>query len=231
MKFNVSKCKSLSITRKKNPILHQYTMNGQLIEAVRRHPYLGVEVIRNLYWSNHIDKIATKANRYLGFIKRNLKKCPEQIKEQAYKSLVRPHLEYASSVWAPHQQYQIDRLEKVQRKAAWFVKNCWTREEGVMTNLPSDLKWDSLQVPGQAHYFYRATHGLMDIPLPEDLSLMLLKNTRNYNPKKFRPVACNTNYYMGTFSPSTVKLWNSLPSNALDKPNITRFKAELEQYY
>ena len=48
MKFNIPKCKSLSITRKKNPILHQYSMNSQQIETVRRHPYLGVEVTHNL---------------------------------------------------------------------------------------------------------------------------------------------------------------------------------------
>ena len=88
-------------------------------------------------WNNHINNITTKANRSLGFIKRNLKRCPEQIKDQAYKSPVRPHVEYASSVWSPHQKYQVDKLEKVQRKAARFVKNCWIREEGVMTNMLS----------------------------------------------------------------------------------------------
>ena len=35
MKFNISKCKSPSITRKKNPILHQYSMTGLQIEAVK----------------------------------------------------------------------------------------------------------------------------------------------------------------------------------------------------
>ena len=99
MRFNISKCKSLScITRKKSPILHQYLMNGKQIEAVRRHPYLEVGVTYNLNWSNHTDKITTKANRSLGFVKRNLKKYPEQIKEQVFKSLVRSHLVYASSV-------------------------------------------------------------------------------------------------------------------------------------
>ena len=66
----------------------------------------------------------------------------------------------------------------------------------------SDLKWDSLperREKARLTMFYRATHGLM-------------KNTRNYHPKKFRLLACNTNCYMGTFPPSTVKLWNSLPS-------------------
>ena len=236
MNFNVSKCKSLSITRKRNPILHQYSMNGQQVEAVSRHPYLGVEVTRNLNWSHHIDNITAKANRSLGFVKRNLKRCPEQTKEQAYKSLVRPHLEYASTVWAPHQQKQIDRLESVQKKAARFVTNCWLREEGVMTNLLTNLKWDSLKTrrsreKARLTMLYKATHGMVDIQLPEDLSPMLSTNTRHYHPLKYRPMTCNTNYYKGTFFPSTVKLWNSLPATILDQPNIVKFKAELERFY
>ena len=79
MSFNVSKCKSLSITRKRNPYLHQYTMNGQELDSVKSHPYLGVELTQSLNWNNHINNITTKANRSLGFIKRNLKRCPEQI--------------------------------------------------------------------------------------------------------------------------------------------------------
>ena len=57
-----------------------------------------------------------------------------------------------------------------------------------MTSLLADLKWDSLQVrreKARFTMFYRATHGLMGIPLPEDLSPVVLKNTRNYHPKKF----------------------------------------------
>ena len=68
----------------------------------------------------------------------------------------------------PHQKYQVDKLEKVQRKAARFVKNCWIREEGVMTNMLSDLKWDSLQTrreKARLVMFYRVTHGLVDLSL------------------------------------------------------------------
>ena len=57
-------------------------MNGQELESVKSHPYLGVELTQSLNWNNHINNITTKANRSLGFIKRNLKRCPEQIKDQ-----------------------------------------------------------------------------------------------------------------------------------------------------
>ena len=94
-------------------------MNGQELESVKSHPYLGVELTQSLNWNNHINNITTKANRSLGFIKRNLKRCPEQIKDQAYKSLVRPHLEYASSVWSPHQKYHVDKLVSTK----WTINN------------------------------------------------------------------------------------------------------------
>ena len=234
MTFNVTKCKTLSITRKRNPIYHQYSMNNQPLESVRNHPYLGVEVTQKLNWSNHIDHITAKANRSLSFVKRNLKRCPENIKEQAYKSLVRSHLEYASTVWSPHQKYQIDKLEAVQRKAARFIKNCWSREQGTVTKLLADLKWDTLQVrreKARLLMFYKATHGLVDIPLPDTLIPLSVRNTRQYHPKKFYPMVSNTKSYKGTFFPSTVAMWNSLPPNVLDKPNISQFRQALDHFY
>ena len=97
-------------------------MNGQELESVKSHPYLGVELTQSLNWNNHINNITTKANRSLGFIKRNLKSCPEQIKDQAYKSLVRPHVEYASLVWSPHLKYQVDKVEKGTEESSAFCK-------------------------------------------------------------------------------------------------------------
>ena len=73
MTFNVTKCKTLSITRKRNPIYHQYSMNNQLLESVRNHPYLGVEVTQKLNWSSHIDHITAKANRSLSLSKETWK--------------------------------------------------------------------------------------------------------------------------------------------------------------
>ena len=37
----------------------------------------------------------------LGFLRRNLYSCPQEVKEAAYKGLVRPVLDYGSSVWDP----------------------------------------------------------------------------------------------------------------------------------
>ena len=56
-------------------------------------------------------------NKTLGFLRRNLTFAPRSTKEVAYKTLVRPKLEYAAPIWSPHSKFQIDQIEKVQRTA------------------------------------------------------------------------------------------------------------------
>ena len=67
------------------------------------------------------------------------------MREAAYKGLVRPILEYGSSVWDPHYEGLIDDLEKVQKRTARFVTRNYTYEKGSMTGILKKLKWESLQ--------------------------------------------------------------------------------------
>ena len=59
-----------------------------------------------------------KASRTLNFIKRTLYRCSKEVKETAYLTLVRPFLEYASSVcnWDPYQLYLISNIEKIYKE-------------------------------------------------------------------------------------------------------------------
>ena len=57
---------------------------------------------------------------------------------------MRPVLEYGSSVWDPHTEGLQGELEKVQNRAARFVTRNYTFEEGSMTGILEQLKWDSL---------------------------------------------------------------------------------------
>ena len=106
------------------------------LAEVKHHPYLGVELSDDLTWATHITKITGKANRSLTFINRNLYDCLQKGKETAYKSFVRPNLEYANSVWGPHLKKEITALEKVQRRATCFVTVEHSREKSV-TNMLS----------------------------------------------------------------------------------------------
>ena len=83
--------------------------------------YLGVTISKDLKWNTHVSNVCTKANRTLGFLRRNLSSCPQDVKETAYKGLVRPILEDASPVWDPHGIVVQEELEKVPNGAVRFV--------------------------------------------------------------------------------------------------------------
>ena len=52
----------------------------------------------------------------MGFLRHNLALAPRHTKEVAYKTLVRPQLEYAAPIWHPYHETQIAQAEKVKRE-------------------------------------------------------------------------------------------------------------------
>ena len=94
-----------------------YFMHNQELEYVDAAKYKGVTIS-----NTHINNITSNANKTLGFVKRNVI-TKKDIKTMAYNTLVHPHVEYASAVWSPYTKENINKIEKVQRRAARWVSN------------------------------------------------------------------------------------------------------------
>ena len=119
MKFNVSKCKVMNVTLKQKKIVSPlYHLSGEHLEEVRKYKYLGVIIMHNLTWSEHCSAKVKTANKIMGLVRRTLRNCNYQTKSVAYTTLVRPHLEYCSSVWSPYTKKDIYLLQRVQKRAA-----------------------------------------------------------------------------------------------------------------
>ena len=90
-------------------------------------------------WNTHFEQNAAKGNKKFGFLfKRNLKIFNPDIKSCAYKTLVRPTLEYCNTVWDPHTAKAALQLEIVQHRAARWVKNDYIQQCSV-TQMLIDL--------------------------------------------------------------------------------------------
>ena len=76
-----------------------------MLDNVEKIKCLGIIITNDLKWNTHVSNICTKANRTIGFLRRNLAAFPQDVKESAYKALVRPVLEYGSSVWDPKEYF------------------------------------------------------------------------------------------------------------------------------
>ena len=99
------------------------------------------------------------------FLQRNLKPCPATIKTVCYHSLIRSILDYASIIWSPYTQKNIQLIESVQRRAARFVANDYSSSTSV-TNLLSDLCWKPLSHRRnelRLLMFYKIIQHLVDI--------------------------------------------------------------------
>ena len=48
MEFTVKKCQVLRVTRKQNPVVHNYTLHGEVLETVDSAKYLGVTATSDL---------------------------------------------------------------------------------------------------------------------------------------------------------------------------------------
>jgi hypothetical protein len=88
------------------------------------------------HFCSHMPSLS-RANRTLGFLRRNLNIGSTSVKENAYKTSVRPTLEYASTVWDPYHQKDIQQLEMVQRRGARYVSNRF----GKTAKIFSDIDW------------------------------------------------------------------------------------------
>ena len=82
---------------------------------------LGIIITKDLKWQKQTEKSCRTANRVLGFIARNFRNKNKELILPLYKSLVRPHLEHAVQFWSPHLRRDIDKMEKIQRRATKMI--------------------------------------------------------------------------------------------------------------
>ena len=228
MKFNASKCYTLRVTRSKKPSQHFYQLMGLVLQEVEHNPYLGVMLQHNMKWSVHINRISGRANSTLAFLRRNLSRCPKQLKVTAYKSLVRAGLDYASVIWDPHTEKEIKQLETVQRRAARFVCSDYRRDSSV-TNMLSELQWESLQQrrrTARLVLFHKVVGGEVQVPHSHILQTNT-NRTRAGARGLYQNIAASTETYRQSFFPKTLKEWNLLPKEYTDATDIASFKQSI----
>ena len=226
MEFHPDKCNVLRFSRNRKEIDHQYFLHGHQLKVVDKAKYLGITFTKNFSWNSHVDDITSKANKKLGFLRRNLNVGSISVKEKAYKTLVRPSVEYASCVWNPHTQRNIQAVEMVQRRAARFVTHRY-RQTSSVNDMISHLTWRSLQnrrFDNCLNMFYKIVNKQVAIdpvmyltPSPSTRSL------RHNNTLSFQIPFCKQNFYLFSFFPATTRLWNGLSDEIVTAPSVAAF--------
>ncbi len=227
MSFNADKCFTLHISRKRNTTRYKYQLHGQTLEEQKDSKYLGVTISNDLSWGNHINNVVCRANRTIGFLRRNIHACPKEVKTAAYTTLVRPTIEYAAAVWDPYSKNHIMQLDAVQRRAARFVNNnFYDKDQGAVTSMLNNLNWETLEqrrAKIRDVLMYKVVHNLVDIPSV----LLIPSDSRTRGSTGFRTIYSRIDTYKYSFFPRTILTWNHLPIDLRRVATVDQFRAGL----
>ena len=127
---------------------------------------------------------------------------------------MRPHLEYAATVWDPHISKQKHSLEMIQRRAARWVTNRH-HNTSTVTDMLHTLGWTSLEhrrATSRLCMLFQIYHG--SIGIPHDPYILPYRHTprpsRQTDMHTLATYQCRTNYFKCSFFPQTIVAWNAL---------------------
>ena len=226
--LNSSKCATMSLTRCKNIHSWDYNINSCKIERVNEFKLLGVYINNKLTCHAHLNYVCNKASKLLGFVSRCSKAMSWLAMLNLYKALILPTITYCCSMWAPNENVNVSRLERVQRKATRIIIH---RKEGT---------WDT-------SYSYRLkTLNILSIEDMFNVHRLTLgfKIIRGYCPSSFNDFVRSSDRCVGrlihwkaktnTFLNSTFvifpRLWEQLPLHIQQSSTATDFKAQLTKH-
>ena len=147
-----------------------------------------------------------------------------------FKSIVRPHTEYATPIWSP--LYKKDKIiiENVQRRTTKLVASC--------KNLSYPERLRKLGLPSLEYRRERADmiqvyKILNDIDIVEKDKLFTRAQytaTRGHSFKLHKKRS-RLNVRANTFSNRVVNTWNNLPDTVVNAPSVNSFKSRLNKHW
>ena len=239
LRFHPDKCKVLSVSGKRqqrrnsNYTMSTYSGSYVTLESVESEKDIGVTIDSKLNFEKHIQAQVNKANQLVGIIRRSFKYLDFKTFSLLFKSLVRPHLEYASSVWNPYKIKDIEAIENVQRRATKMLpdmKDLAYEDRLRKLKLPS-LRYRRLR--GDMIETYKILTGIYDKRVTEDLlpvNESSFHQTRGHSLKlnKKRSRLDIRKYY---FTNRVVEDWNSLPESVVTAKNVKTFENRLDKLW
>ena len=173
------------------------------------------------YHGHLFSRISGKVNSIQAFFQRNLAHCSRDLKVKCYQTYIRPIIEYAAVVWSPCTQSSIHAVEMLQRKAARFVCNDFTRLSSI-TRMLEHLGWDTLEQRCNQLtllMLYKIINQLVEVP-----HCHILAKASASTRSKYIHLYLRIDSYKFSFFPRAIRLWNSLPNHVTQSVSFDSFK-------
>lgn len=234
LKFNAKKCIAVRFSRKRDILPPaMYHLSQEPIMFTSSQNDLGILVSNDLKWSPHIANIVAKANRMIGFLRRNCTHFTDvHARRLLYLSLVRAHLSYGSEIWAPQGSCaDLLRLESVQRRATKFIlqdyKSSYSERLKKLNLIPISYWFEIKDIV----FFYKCKSGIFELNVEHYTNHSIHRSTRSSSVGSLRPNLCKTSLFRNSYFNRIVFLWNSLSSEIKSSSSVTTLKTKLYLHY
>ena len=140
--INTSKTKYMFISFKSPAFFSTFPslyLNGSLLDRVSSFKYLGILISSNLSWTPHLLSISRKSRQLIGILYRLFYRHSNPSLFKLYSTLIRPHLEYCTSVWDPSSSATISQLENIQFFALKLCSKNWSSGYSSLLHLFNSL--------------------------------------------------------------------------------------------
>ena len=198
------------------------------LEATEEEKDLGVIVDHQLKFSSHCDKIVNAANRLLGIMRRAFTNLDKITFSLVYKGIIRPVIEYASTVYDPILLKDMNKLESIQRRATKMVIGLADKsyEERLRyLDLPT-LRYRRMR--GDMINVYKFLHEEYKVDAANLLPLNKEMRTRGHQ-LKLKANKCSTRSRLHFFTQRVVNKWNNLSNDTISAPSVNSFKNKLDR--
>jgi len=223
MMFNTEKCSVMHMgkTNKK----FQYEMGGTILRETEEERDLGVIVNNSNKPSRQCAEAAKKANKVLGMIKRTIVSREKEIMLELYKSLVRPNLEYCVQVWCPYLRQDVEKLEKIQRRATKMIKGFGNLAYEERLRRCKLTTLEKRRDRGDLIETFKIVTGRDKIPAQRLFKFSVDKRTRGHRYKINKETAGTI--MQRFYSTRVVNSWNKLDDEIVAADSVMEFKKRL----
>ena len=226
LKLNVDKCCLMLVSRKHTlslPPPPLFIHGDSQLQQVSSVKYLGLLLTSDLTWSQHIDNICSKTRKLTGLFYRRFHHCHPQLMIRLYKSLVRPHLEYASQVWDPHLAKDTNSLENTQKFALKVCQKSWSASYNELLEATNVQRLSTRRKRAKLCQLYKIIYGLTDCePSPAVVKPTTL--TRHRNPVQLQQLRFHSSHFQFSFYPHSISMWNKLTLTNESLSSLSLFK-------